>query len=454
MKRALALVLLLICLVTAALPAGAEGYTAAVSADAALLYDRTEDRVLYAKNASGTLNPGKSVQLMTALLAAERLRDEDKSITVKLPYSAASNLPTPLTEGTVMTLGDLLAAVLLTGSEDAALALAMAVYPDADSFVEEMNLKASDLGMTGTTYVNPTGAYDKKQLTTVNDFYLLAKALWDNELLAGLLAQPEAKIGTASMSLTNNNAMVPGGGSTSPYAMASASAGYAALPAGGSDGSLALMARPEEHELLCLLLGGSDLEAMMSSAADLLAFGSGSTTEVDLKELLEGIPLSYAGSNGSYYTVTPEFPEDQTLLLPVGFSREGISVRLQKEKDNSGSATYYDAAGKELARIPVTFTRVPSAREISGRKVLLAIMALLTLFLCLVLIFALRRFYYTYEYQKRQRQGFRMEGAPTIAPSSRYVRNAFYHNFPVWVLWAAALVLLVTIALCFNLYNR
>ena len=76
-----------------------------------------------------------------------------------------------------ITVKQLLNAVLVSSAQDACLALARSAGGSADAFVDLMNQKAQDLGMTNTNFVNATGVSDENQYTTVYDIYLLLNEL-------------------------------------------------------------------------------------------------------------------------------------------------------------------------------------------------------------------------------------------------------------------------------------
>jgi len=118
-------------------------------------------------------------KLMTALVA-DRLYLSEK------PYEIIE-----ITEEAVATEGDsgnlaahelvraddLIKAMMLVSSNDAAAALAE--HYGEEAFVAEMNKTAVELGMTGTTFVDPTGL-SVQNLSTVEDVRRLTKFIWDN----------------------------------------------------------------------------------------------------------------------------------------------------------------------------------------------------------------------------------------------------------------------------------
>ena len=461
MKRVLSLLLILLLIAAVCLPAAAAGYSAQVSAASAILYNTETAEVLYAKNASGPVLPGGSALLMTALAVSEALHDPDRTVTIELSGSSADRLSPPLSQGEQLTVRDLLAAVLLSGSSDAASAAALAVSYDMAGFVSVMNGKAAMLGMTATVYSTPDGSPSDEnvnldpQTTTVNDVLKLMLAVRNDPILLDILSSPSMETSASpARTLSNTNPLVSDAADSGgdPASLRIISDGFCG-PVLRDDGCMASAGTIYGTPLLCLLLGGSDVSAMLRDTEGLLDYGGGRMENVPISDLLGSVPLSYTSAAGAVYSVTPSFPAGEISISDT-FDRSGISVAIEKREDNSGTAVYRDADGNTLAEIPVTFSRILSEGELKGRRVLLWGIGILTLFLCVVLIFGLRRFYYTYMVQKQKRRGFRLDGAVPLPESTRAVKSSFNYHFPVWALWGLALLLVIVIALCFNLYPK
>ena len=462
MKRVLSLLLILLLIAAACLPAAAAGYSAQVSAASAILYNTETSEVLYAKNASGPILPGGSALLMTALAASETLGDPDRLVTVEINGTSSDRLFPPLSQGDQMTVRDLLAAVLLVGSSDAASAAALAVSYDMAGFVAVMNGKASLLGMTATVYSTPDGSPSDEnvnldpQTTTVNDVLKLTLAVRNDPILSEILSSASLETsGSPARTFSNANSLVTGASDDSqedPASVRLISDGFCG-PIVREDGCMCTAGSIYGTPLLSVLLGGSDLSALIRDTEGLLDYGGGRMENVSISELLGPVPLAYTSPAGAVYSVTPSFPAGEISISDT-FDRSGISVAIEKRDDNTGTAVYRDADGNTLAEVPVAFSRILSEGELRGRRVLLWGIGILTLFLCIVLILGLNRFYHTYMVQKKKRRGFRLDGAVPLPESTRVVKNSFAYHFPVWALWGLALLLVIVIALCFNLYPK
>ena len=157
MKKAL---LVLVVAVTAAATLLAEPrrrcpYIGAASADAS-------GRVLFSDCADEPSYPASVTKLMTALLVLEdvkagryALSDEAEATTEV--YGRCEPSWIGIKPGERMTVRDLLLALMVESANDAAIVLAVRASGSTDAFVERMNRRASELGMTRTRYFNPNG---------------------------------------------------------------------------------------------------------------------------------------------------------------------------------------------------------------------------------------------------------------------------------------------------------
>ncbi len=133
-----------------------------VKARSAFVYDVRTKRVLYQKDADAVLPLASITKLMTALVAHELVEAKQ---TVTIPKAAVQqDGVSGLREGEKMTTQALSDYAVLASSNDAAFALATAVGavldPQANAnqtFVNSMNIRATELGLPNLTFYNPTG---------------------------------------------------------------------------------------------------------------------------------------------------------------------------------------------------------------------------------------------------------------------------------------------------------
>jgi serine-type D-Ala-D-Ala carboxypeptidase (penicillin-binding protein 5/6) len=132
-----------------------------IEAKAAYVWDVTSQRALYSKNPNAQLPLASLTKLMTALVVYESKGDELTSITLGAINQEGEN---GFHDGDTWHTDDLLAFTLMTSSNDGAYALAAAVGSSEEgrgdpegAFVEQMNAKAREIGLTQTYFTNATG---------------------------------------------------------------------------------------------------------------------------------------------------------------------------------------------------------------------------------------------------------------------------------------------------------
>ncbi len=156
------------------------GRALALSAEAVLLLD-PDGRVLYAKNSDFDHAPASLVKLMTLYLAYEDL--EDGRVTLEDLATISRNAATTpryrmgLRAGDQVLVRTLMEGVAIASANDAATALAEHLGGDEATFVERMNAKAQELGLTSTRFANPHGLPDPRQRTCARDIAQLTSRL-------------------------------------------------------------------------------------------------------------------------------------------------------------------------------------------------------------------------------------------------------------------------------------
>lgn len=164
-----------------------------LNSDSAIVLNLDCNTIIHEKNADKQQLPGPLVNIMTAVVCMENCLDLSKEITIDedvYSYLYDTQFPDDLRYGNiidddVLTYNDLLYAMMLTSSVEAAETIAYNVGGESVSaFVEMMNQKAAELGMDSTNFTNPTGMHDAQQYTTARDMitltqYALKKSLFE-----------------------------------------------------------------------------------------------------------------------------------------------------------------------------------------------------------------------------------------------------------------------------------
>ena len=155
----------------------------------AILVDMDNDIVLSERNAYDKINPASMTKVLTALVAAENLSEEDLDSKFTIPIEITdytfkndcSNVGFDRDE--TVTVRDLMYGTILPSGADAALGLAYYIAGSEEAFVELMNEKLEALGLSDSAhFTNCIGLYDENHYCTIYDMAMMMEAAMDNEL--------------------------------------------------------------------------------------------------------------------------------------------------------------------------------------------------------------------------------------------------------------------------------
>lgn len=145
-----------------------------VSAQSAVLMDRSSGRLLYEKNSCERLPIASITKVMTAVLAIESGKmNQEVTISNNAVKSEGSSIY--LKSGEKIRLRDLVYGLMLRSGNDGAVAIAEAVGQSEAGFVFMMNEKAKVLGMTDTHFTNSNGLDNPDHFSTANDMAALTQ---------------------------------------------------------------------------------------------------------------------------------------------------------------------------------------------------------------------------------------------------------------------------------------
>lgn len=150
-----------------------------LSAKSAILIDVEEKNILYAKNERLRLPMASTTKIMTAIVALDLL-PFDAMLSIPAEAVGVEGSSIYLREGELLTVGDLLKALLLESANDAAVALAVCSAGSVDAFAKICNETAKTLLLKDSNFTNPHGLFAENHYTTAYDLAIIsAHALKD-----------------------------------------------------------------------------------------------------------------------------------------------------------------------------------------------------------------------------------------------------------------------------------
>ncbi|MCR4402268.1 MAG: D-alanyl-D-alanine carboxypeptidase [Firmicutes bacterium] len=152
-----------------------------ITAGSAILMEASSGRVLFEKDPDKRMAPASITKIMTMLLAMEAIEQGKASLDDMVPTSERAmemgGSQIWLEVGEEMPLSDLMKAIAVVSANDASVAVAEHIAGSEEAFVDMMNERARELGMTGTHFANCHGLPHQDHYTTARDIAIMSRAL-------------------------------------------------------------------------------------------------------------------------------------------------------------------------------------------------------------------------------------------------------------------------------------
>ncbi len=154
-----------------------------ISAKGHLIIDNKTNIILSEHSIHRTFAPASTTKLMTALVASD-LYGESEIVEISSMCSEVESTKLWMPVGSKYTVKNLLYSLLVSSAGDAGCALASSKLA-LPAFIERMNDKAAEVGMTNTAFTNPIGldGEDGSHYSSVWDLYLLSKKAMEAPLI-------------------------------------------------------------------------------------------------------------------------------------------------------------------------------------------------------------------------------------------------------------------------------
>lgn len=169
--------------------------SAEVNSTNAILVDENEDVIIASKGANDRIYPASMTKVLTVLVAAEQIEKEnlDDTFTMTLEitdYAYVNDCSSVgFSDGEEVPVRDLFYGTVLPSGGDAAVGLATYVAGSHEAFVELMNEKLEELGISDSAhFTNCVGLYDDNHYCTVYDMAVIMKAAMRNDLCREVLS--------------------------------------------------------------------------------------------------------------------------------------------------------------------------------------------------------------------------------------------------------------------------
>lgn len=187
-----------------------------LSASGIIITDLESGQTVFQKNASLEMPMASLTKLMTALVIVEN-HSLDELVRIPDDIEDVEGNAVHLPAGDTFTVGDLLSALLIKSSNDAAVTLARYHSGSEKEFANVMNERAKVLGLQDTHYDNASGLDSRRQESTPRDIALLGTFVMRIPAIAQRMSTPSDTITSLeghSMSLMHTNNLIHGANSS------------------------------------------------------------------------------------------------------------------------------------------------------------------------------------------------------------------------------------------------
>ena len=164
----------------------------------AILVNAADGSVLASELADERMFPASMTKVMTLLVAVENLPHEQsmqdrvkitEEVQEEMRKKNSSGMLSPKEyAGDELSVESMLYAIALESDGVACIEIAKYIAGSEQAFVELMNQKAQELGLTGTNFVNTHGLHDDNHYTTAREMAAIMRYAMNNELCAKILS--------------------------------------------------------------------------------------------------------------------------------------------------------------------------------------------------------------------------------------------------------------------------
>ena len=283
--------------------------------------------VLYAENEYEELSPASVTKIMSLLLVLEALDSGKIKLTDKVTASkeavAMGGSQIWLEVGEVMTVEELLKAVIIASANDACTALGEYVAGSDVAFVKMMNDKAKSLGLKHTNFENCTGLDDtvKAHYSCAYDLAVISCEVMKHQLITKYSTIWLDSLRGGKTELNNTNKLVKSyNGITGLKTGTTSNAGFCVSATASRDGL----------NLVAVVLGSDTSEHRFDTASYLLDTGFANYSCINInvdKKKIKPVKVK----NGKEKEINPVYDKNIKLIIPKCSDNLTYKYKIKKE---------------------------------------------------------------------------------------------------------------------------
>lgn len=186
--------IILFCILVWHLQVDVNADVPALSAQSAVVICADTGKIIFGKNEREPRPMASTTKIMTALLTLEAAQSEDAKVTITDKMVPVEGSSMYLQVGQVLPLSSLAKGMLTVSGNDAANSAAITLGGSVDGFVDLMNKKAKQIGLTDTCFETPSGLDKGNHHSTAYDMALLGAYALENKAFYDISSKKRVEV--------------------------------------------------------------------------------------------------------------------------------------------------------------------------------------------------------------------------------------------------------------------
>lgn len=360
-KRGIALIMAAMLWI---LPVSTVNAEVAISSPSVILIESSTGQIIYELNSKEHRSPASITKIMTLLLTFEALEKGKVSLTDQVITSEyASSMGGSqvfLAQGEIQTLDTMIKCIAVASGNDASVAVAEHIAGSEDAFVNMMNEKAAELGMTDTHFVDCCGLSDSddhyssardvaimsRELTTKYPEVFDYTTIWMEDITH------ETRQGTTNFTLSSTNKLLKQYQWTTGLKTGSTSKAKYCISATASKGGI---------DLIAVIMGAPDVNTRFKDAQALLTYGFGVCNLYidDNSDTLRPVKIEGGVKDEVTLKYQGEFRYLDTSGIDLSHVEKTIElsepIQAPVEANTVAGKAKYTLDGREIGSVPILF---------------------------------------------------------------------------------------------------
>ena len=239
-----------------------------VNAKSMLLMEADSGKVLYEKNPDEKLPIASVTKIMTMLLIMEAIDNGKIKFDDMVPVSeramSMGGSTMFLETGEELSVSDMLKGIAVASANDGAVAMAEFIAGSESAFVDMMNKRAKELGMTNTNFINTNGLDDDNHYSSARDVAIMSRELIKHEKIFEYTTIWMDTLRDGKFELANTNKLIRFYKGANGLKTGSTSKALCCLSA---------TALRDDMQLIAVVLGAANSKERFGAASSMLDYG-------------------------------------------------------------------------------------------------------------------------------------------------------------------------------------